>query len=167
MTLDILRKTGGWCVELGQPLKVSPSKEITAIEIRPTTADQMIRWGQQRIPSTLALLSELCDVPEKVLRQLPSADFDRVMMALINIMPGVMKADFEQGARPLATPEEDLPQQEAHVPAPDQIDPRYPAADGPVVRMPPGPILQPPNKTADDEAAQMNVRPPMAARPVH
>jgi len=68
MTLDILRKTGGWCVELNQPLKLGPNKEITAIEIRPTTADQMIRWGQQRIPSTLALLSELCDVPEKVLQ---------------------------------------------------------------------------------------------------
>ena len=148
-----------------QPLKLGPSKEISQLEIRPTTADQMIRWGQGKIPSTLALLSELCDVPEKVLRQLPSGDFDRVMMALINIMPAVMKADFEQGHRPLATPEEDLPAQEQLVPAPDQIDPRFPAVDGPVVRMPPGPVIQQPSKA--DDAAPMNMMPPNAARPVH
>lgn len=153
-------------IELQQPLKLGPSKEIAAIEIRPTTADHMIRWGQQKIPSTLALLSELCDVPERALRQLPSHDFDRVMQALIAVMPAVMKVDFEQGQRPLATPESEMPEQEQHVPAPDQVDPRFPAADGPVVRMPPGPIIQA-NSNKDDEAAPMNMSPPMAARPVH
>lgn len=165
MTLDILRRTGGWCIELQQPLRLGPTKEITQIEIRPTTADHMIRWGQQRIPSTLALLAELTDVPERVLRQLPSHDFDRVMRALIvGIMPEVMKVDVEQGTRPLATPESEIPEQEAYVPPPDQIDPRFPAVDGPVVRMPPGPIIQP---KPPEEPAPMNMMPPLAARPVH
>jgi hypothetical protein len=74
MTLDLLRRTGGWCVELRQPL-VTHSGEVSAIEIRPPTADMMIRWNAYEITSSLALLSRLCDLPEKVLRQLGADDF--------------------------------------------------------------------------------------------
>ena len=56
MTLDILRRTGGWCVELQQPLK-HHTGDITAIEIRPLTGDLTIRWTNFEISSMLALLS--------------------------------------------------------------------------------------------------------------
>ena len=132
MSLDILRKTGGWCVELQTPLK-HHTGDVTAIEIRAPTADLVIRWGNYEISSMLALLSRLCDLPERLLRQLPQHDFDRVMFALINVVGPQIKADIEEGKRLLATPDEELPEEQA-IPVPDQIDPRFPAASGPVVR---------------------------------
>jgi hypothetical protein len=129
MTLDILRRTGGWCVELQQPLK-SRNGDVTAVEIRPPTADHVIRWGAYEIPSILALLSELCELPEKLLRQLPASEFSRVMFAFNNVLPPTI----DTKERLLATPEEQLPEPE-QVPVPDQIDPRFPAAVGPVVRL--------------------------------
>jgi hypothetical protein len=169
MTLDILRKTGGWCVELQQPLKHGPKHEINQIEIRPCTADHMIRWAQEKIPSTLALLSELSDVPERLLRQLPSHDFDRVMLALAHLLPNIIKKDWEEGNRPIATPDEELPAHEAYVPAPDQVDPRYPSAQGPVVRMPPGPIMAPPKPTPEEmgDGSGLNMAIPPTVNPVH
>jgi hypothetical protein len=169
MTLDILRRTGGWCVELQQPLKLGPGKEITQIEIRPMTADHTIRWGEEAIPSTLALLSELCDVPERALRQLLHQDFDRVMMALGNVVSSIVKKSWEEGTRPLSTPDELLPAQEQFVPAVDQQDPRFPDAGGPVVRMQPGPIISPPAPQRDpaDNGSGMNLSMPNVVAPVH
>ena len=157
MSLDILRKTGGWCVELQQPL-VGHGKTHTAVEIRPCTADHVIRWGQWQIPSQLALLAELCDIPEKVLRQLPNYDFERVMLAFANLIPVLIRKDFDEGTRPLASPEEDLPVVERGVPPPDQVDPRFPAHDGPIVRMQPKPMPEPPSP--DDGSGGMNVEAP-------
>src|SRR4029077_17426134 len=138
-----------------QPLK-GHGKEITQIEIRPPTADHMIRWAQQKIPSSLALLSELCDVPEKLLRKLPSTDFDRVIMAFVHLMPTIIKQDWEAGNRPLATPEEELPPQEQYVPPPDQLDPRFPAVDGPVQRLKRSPPPKPePESELENGAAMM------------
>jgi hypothetical protein len=150
MTLDILRRTGGWCVELQQPLKLRTG-EVTAIEIRPPTADHVIRWGAYQIPSTLALLSELCDVSEKQLRQLPAQDFERVYFALRNVVPTDMKIEMEDGKRLLATPDEDLPE-EVNAPPLDQRDPRFPDAGGPVVRLT--------ERKTPSEDQPMNLAPP-------
>ena len=125
MTLDILRKSGGWCVELQQPLK-HRTGDVTAVEIRSPTADLVIRWTAFEIPSMLAMLSRLCDLPEKLLRQLPQSDFDRVMFAFMQVVGPHIKAECESGSRMLATPEEELPESEA-MPVPDQVDPRFPA----------------------------------------
>jgi len=163
MTLDILRKSGGWCVELQQPLKFN-GREFPAVEIRPPTADHLIRWGQGRIASTLALLSELCDMPERLLRQLPAGDFDRVIMALVNVVPSVIKSDLQEGIRPLATPDEVLPESE-HLPVNDQIDPRFPAHDGPIHRLHDAPRPTPP-PPAPDDGGDMNLGSPPAARAV-
>ena len=128
MTIDILRKTGGWMVELQQPL-MGRSGEITAVEIRRPTADVVIRWGKWQIESTLALMAELTGLPEKVIRQLPNDDFDRVLFALTNVVGPIIKADLETGARPLALEEEQLPEAERGVPPPDPLDPRFPAVE--------------------------------------
>ncbi len=134
MTLDILRKTGGWCVELQQPLK-SHTGDITAIEIRPLTGELIIRWTNFEIPSILALLSRMCDLPERLLRQLPQQDFDRVMTALMVAVGPNVKAECESGKRLLATPDDELPAPEQVVPPLDQRDPRFPDPGGPVVRL--------------------------------
>lgn len=168
MTLEILRRTGGWCVELQQPLKLGPTKEITQIEIRPMTADHTIRWAQEKIPSTLALLSELCDVPERALRQLYHQDFDRVMTALGGVVSNVVKKSWEEGSHPLSTPDELLPAQEQYVPPVDQQDPRFPDAGGPVVRIPPGPMVRPPPlRDPAEDGGGMNMTMPPTVAPVH
>jgi hypothetical protein len=157
MTIDILRRHGGWCIELQYPLH-SHTGEITAIEIRRPTADVIIRWGDRQIHSTLGLLTELCGVPENVLRQLPSDDFDRVLFALLNILPGSLKSELQEGGRPLATPDELLPVS-AQIPPPDQLDPRFPAVNGPVQRIPREPVA--------NNSGGMNLSAPPATLPVH
>lgn len=165
---DTMRRSGGWTVELVTPLK-SRGQEITEIDIQPPIAAHTVRWAHARIPSFLALLSELCGIPEKLLLQLPNSDFDRVMFAFIFMMPPVIKAGWESGERPLATPEDDLPADERYVPPPDQLDPRFPAVDGPVVRMKPTPPASAPVIDPDMEngAAMMDMAPPSAIAPVH
>lgn len=136
MSLDILRKSGGWCVELQLPLKTAAGKEISQIEIRRPRADNAIRWNERRYASTLALLSELCDVPENLLRELTTEDFDRVMLAFYNVVPKTIQTDFAGGMLPLATPEEESRAAPDWAPPPDQQDPRFPKVEGPVQRMP-------------------------------
>ena len=127
-----MRRTGDWCVELRFPLK-HQNAEIKAIEIHRPNADQVIRWRQGIYPSVLAFLAQMCGVQERLLRQLDSDDFDRVLFAFMNCMPSAIKDDLEGSQKPLATPDDEL---NAAEPAPvaDQRDPRFPATDGPVVR---------------------------------
>ena len=128
-----MRKHGGWCVELRYPLKHQPT-DIVAIEIGRPNADQVIRWRQGQYPSILAFLAKLCGVSERMLRQLDSDDFDRVIFAFMNCMPTAVKDDLEDSkAPPLASSDDDLNRSEP-LPVPDQRDPRFPTADGPVVR---------------------------------
>ena len=161
MTTTTLKRNGSWVVELQQPLH-GFGREHTEITIRPATADHMIRWGLQQVPSTMALLAELCDIPEKILRQLPIQDFNRVMLALNHVVPDNVKTDWNEGNRPLATAEEELPLQEQGIPPPDPEDPRFPKVDGPVVRMKPGPPTSP--EPVDDGG--MNLAPPTAMHAV-
>lgn len=151
MTLDILRKTGGWCVELQQPLKTHAG-EVTAIEIRSLTADHVIRWDNFEISSQLALLSELCGVSERSLRQLPATEFSRVMFAFNNMLPPT----FNTKDRLMATPDDQLPPEE--IPPPDQQDPRFPATSGPVVRLT---ERKPPVPPPEDQP--MNLTPPVVS----
>jgi hypothetical protein len=128
-----MRKHGGWCVELVHPLK-HQGADIAAIEIRRPNADQVIRWRQGHYASILAFVSQLCGVSERLLRQLDSDDFDRIIFAFMNCMPPAIKDDLESSGKPLATPDEELSRIEP-APVPDQRDPRFPAVDGPVVRL--------------------------------
>jgi hypothetical protein len=157
MSLEILRKTGGWCIELQQPLKTY-NGEMAAIEIRPPSADHVIRWAAYEIPSILALLSDLCGVTEKQLRQLSAQDFERVYFALRYVVPSSIRVDIEENKRVLATPEEDIPEDQS-IPPPDQSDPRFPDPGGPVVRLTERkPPPSPPPPLPEDQP--MNFAPP-------
>jgi hypothetical protein len=142
MALDILRRTGGWCVELMVPIKVGV-KEVDQIEIKPPTIAVMTRWQRGDIPSSMALLAELSGVPEMALTNISYPDADRVLLALYSVVPKPMQADFTAGARPLATPEELMPEPEAGTRPLAQDDPRFPQHDGPVVPLGPVPAAPP------------------------
>jgi hypothetical protein len=129
MTLDILRRSGGWAVELAVPIKHA-GRQIDVIEIRPPDMQHIVRWGRGQIPSSMALLAELSGVPEMALRSITYPDADRVLLALFNVVPQQMKNDFTSGKAPLATPEELMPEDEPGTRAVDQDDPRFPMADG-------------------------------------
>lgn len=163
MSIDILRRTGGWCVELRVPL-VGHAGQIDAIEIRKATADVMIRWGRREFPSMLALLAHLCNQPESLLRQLDADDFDRVMFAFINVVPSTIKSEMQGGDSPIpmATPDDQLPA-ESQIPVPDQQDPRFPAVSGPVVRF--GKPPSPPTPL-EEEPPSMNLAPRPATEAV-
>lgn len=131
----ILRKTGGWAVELISPIRDKNGTEIDTIEIRQLDFDLSIKWSRAEIPSFLALLAILSNIPEKVLRTLVYPDVDRVLLAFFNVLPPAIQGDFTKGVMPIATPLEELPEAERG-PLPDPIDPRFPRADGPVKRFP-------------------------------
>jgi hypothetical protein len=129
MAIDTLRKTGGWCVELFVPLKWG-ARTIDAIEIRSPTIGILTRWQRGDIPSSMALLAELSDIPESILNTITYPDADRVLLAMYNAVPKPIQSDFSEGARPLATPPEVAP-----VPVPGSRplavdDPRFPKHDG-------------------------------------
>jgi hypothetical protein len=126
MPLDILRRTGGWCVELAVPVKHG-MQTIDAVEIRAPSIETVVRWGQGEFPSSMALLAELSGVPEMVLRQITYPDADRIIMALYSVMPQPLKNDFTNAVRPLATPPDQLPPEEPGTRPVDQTDPRFPA----------------------------------------
>jgi hypothetical protein len=131
MPLDIMRRTGGWVVELAVPIKHG-STTIDTIEIRPPTIDTVVRWSDGTFPSSMALLADLSGLPEMVLRQITYPDADRIMMALYNVVPQPLKSDFTNAVRPLATPLDELPPDEPGARPVDQTDPRFPA--DPMVR---------------------------------
>jgi hypothetical protein len=146
-------------VELQQPLRTRGG-EVAEVEIRRPNADAMIRWARWDIPSSLALLAELCGLPEKVIRQLPLDDFERVMFAFRQVVGPAILQDIEDGKRPLASEEEELPEGEQGVPPPDPIDPRFPAVDGPVRRLQPKPVAPAPTAEADMAAADIDLSAP-------
>jgi hypothetical protein len=128
MPSDVLNRDGSWRVYLNHPL-AGPKGEVEYIEITPPNFSHAIRWGEESIPSTLALLSELSGQSESLLRQLKYPDVERVMLAFMNILPSVIRKDFEKGGRPLSTPREELKDLGA-----DQVDPRFPQHEGPLQR---------------------------------
>lgn len=153
---DTMRRDGGWTVEL-----ITPVKDLGVIEFKPVGFDQVIRWTQGDIPSTLALMSELSGVPETVLRSLTFPDVDRVMFAFSAILPPGVRADFEKGAKPLATPRAELEAREG--PLNDPVDPRFPLVDGQVQRFPPAGTGQGPQGPQD---AGLGIKPPAAMHKV-
>ena len=134
MQYDTNRRAGGWCVELIVPITGEGGRQITQIELVPPTMDQMIRWGRKEIPSSLALMAELCNVQERYLRNISSIDNARVWEGWLRVVPPDIRTDFQKGTVLLATPDDQLPP--SHRPAP--LNPLFPAPreGGPVEQFP-------------------------------
>jgi hypothetical protein len=157
MSLDILRRTGGWCVELIQPV-IHKGVKIDQIEIRSPDLSQVARWGRGEIPSTMRMLQELSDTPEIALLSLKYPDVDRVLMAYYQVVPQSMKDDFTNSRLPLITPPELMTEETARTN--DQLDPRFPKADGPVRRFeqPPKVAQQSPEPEPDFDDVKIEPR---------
>lgn len=141
---NTLKRDGSWVVELQTPLKHA-GKDVMEITIHPPGFEHVIRWGQNDIPSVLALLAELTHLPERLLRTITYPDVDRVMLAFTSMMPLSIQTDFQKGSKPFASSIDDL---EDEAPVSDQIEPRFPHVDGPVRRMPPEVMPKDTPKTA-------------------
>ena len=160
MPSNTLKRDGSWVVELLVPLK-HESKEVGEIAIRSPGLGHVIRWSRGDIPSTLALLAELCDLPERLLRTITYPDVDRVMLAFTSMMPPMIQKDFQEGKRPLASDVDDLPAGATN----DQVDPRFPHVEGPVQRFPvPPPAMVQTAVPKADEGTDMNLDPPQAMK---
>jgi hypothetical protein len=142
MALDTLRKTGGWCVELYVPLKWG-ARTVDTIEIKAPTIGLLTRWQRGDIPSSMALLAELSDIPESILNTITYPDADRVLLAMFNVVPKPIQSDFSNGVRPLSTPPDEAPE-----PAPGSRplavdDPRFPKHEGTLSQPEPEPVPAP------------------------
>jgi hypothetical protein len=127
-----IKKDGGWTVDLSNPIG-----KIDKLDIQPVSLDHTIRWARREIPSVLALLAELTGVKESLLKKLTGQDADRIFIAFSFIVPQQIKKDFEEGARPLATPVEAMTGAQQYEEIDSQVDeqdPRFPKVDGEVQR---------------------------------
>jgi hypothetical protein len=166
MPLDILRRTGGWCVELIVPIKQG-DRTIEQVEIKPPSIKTLTRWQRGQIPSTMALLSELCGISEALLVNITYPDADRVLLALFNIVPQAIKSDFTEGQRPLASMDEEEPVPEPGARPLAEDDPRFPQHDGPVVPLsPPPPPNMPPQPIPPQEGIGIKMDAPDVMRRV-
>lgn len=159
-----MRRDGSFVVELQRPLKHA-DHDIDYIVVRAPTFEHTIRWGRKEIPSALALLAELSQLPERLLRQITYPDVDRITFALFN-QAGWAQKDVMEGLRPFASSNEQLPAvttpEQAVV---DQIDPRFPHVDGPVRRFPtPPPQIVPSQGEQPD--LNLDFGPPETAKAV-
>lgn len=141
MDRTTIKANGGWTIELS-----SPVDGIKEIDLSPLKLDHTIRWAQGHIPSVLALISELSGVKEKTLKQLSGVDTDRLFLAFSCIASGVIKKDFEEGTRPLATAFEQMSDDARYdeLDENDPDDPRFPKINEPVRR------FETPPETADE-----------------
>jgi hypothetical protein len=137
-----MRRDGTFVVELYMPLK-HQGREVDHIIIQAPRYEHTIRWSRGDIPSGFALLAELTGLPERLLRQVVSPDIERITVALFS-QAKFAQADVFEGRRPLATPDELLPEQEPEARMVDQIDPRFPHVEGPIKRFPTPPVTQVP-----------------------
>jgi hypothetical protein len=137
-----MRRDGSFVVELYTPLKYQ-GRGVDHIIIQAPRYEHTIRWNRGDIPSGFALLAELCGLPERLLRQVMSPDIERITVALFS-QAKFAQADVFEGRRPLATPDELLPEPEPESQMVDQVDPRFPHFEGPIKRFPGPPITQVP-----------------------
>ena len=103
-----MRRDGSFVVELFTPLNHN-GKVIDCLIIKPTRFEHTTRWQRGEIPSALALLSELTDLPERVIRQAVYPDMDRITIALFAQARFAQADVLVNNERPFATPEELLP----------------------------------------------------------
>ena len=153
-----MRRDGTFVVELYTPLKYG-NREIDHIVIQAPRYEHTIRWNRGEIPSGFALLSELCSLPERLLRQAMGPDIDRITLALFT-QAKFAQADIFEGRRPLATPDEQLPEQEPETRVVDQVDPRFPHVEGPIKRFPTPPVTHVPGAQAPTPQAPGAPPPP-------
>lgn len=94
-------RLGGRTIELLIPFECM-GRKIEAITLKPIVFDHVLRWQQGAFPSSLALLGALSGENESTLRMLRYPDVDRVLGAMMDMLPDGIRNDITSGVVPQA-----------------------------------------------------------------
>jgi hypothetical protein len=105
---------GGRRVELFLPFE-SLGITVEAVELRPVLLDDQLRWQEGHFKTPLALLADICGLPETAVRQLRFPDADRVMREFMFHLPDLVSDDITNGRNPAdVRPQPEQPAPEPH-----------------------------------------------------
>jgi hypothetical protein len=159
-----IKRDGSWAVELSRPLIKANGHRISTLVIRPLKFDQTIRIMENDVVSAMSLLAEMCDLPERLLRELVSPDSELALLAFYNVLPEALRTTVRE--LPLATPKDELPEPDApEAEVVDQEDPRFPQSDEPVQRFPTPPVVNIPEQEVGEPG--LNIEPAGEMRQVN
>jgi len=96
-------RLGGRTIELLIPFETQ-GRKIDAIHLKAVMFDHTLRWQRGAFASSLALLAALSGENEGVLRMLRYPDVDRVLGAMMDMLPEAIRNDITAGVIPKAAP---------------------------------------------------------------
>lgn len=96
MTQD---RIGGRTIELLIPYE-HQGRKIEVIHLKPIMFDHMLRWQQGAFASSLVLLVAISGETESTLRMLRYPDVDRVLDAMMSMLPDAIRQDIVNGVIP-------------------------------------------------------------------
>ena len=94
-----LNKTGGKTIQLFIPFDFN-GKRIESITLSPLRLGHALRWNEGAWKTSVALLVELADVEEAVIRELRYPDADRVMESFLTMLTPDIRDDIINGRVP-------------------------------------------------------------------
>jgi hypothetical protein len=94
---------GGRVIELFIPF-THAGKKYEVIKLKAVMLDHTLRWQQGAFRTSLALLAALSGENETTLRMLRYPDVDRVLGAMMDMLPEAIRNDIAQGVIPQAQP---------------------------------------------------------------
>lgn len=139
MAAETLNKSGGRVIELFIPFETQ-GRKIEAITLKAVCFDHLLRWQRGQFQSSLALLVALSGESEAVIRMLRYPDADRVLEAMMGMLPDSMKNDIAGGVIPKAVGLSDI-QGNGVEPPPHYREPPMPDAPAPDDQEPEAPEL--------------------------
>lgn len=92
-------RLGGRLIELLIPFEFQ-GRKIEQIALKPICFDHMLRWQQGAFQSSLALLVALSGENEATLRMVRYPDADRVLAAMMEMLPDAIRTDITNGVIP-------------------------------------------------------------------
>lgn len=118
-------RLGGRNIELLIPFE-HQGRKIEVIHLKAIMFDHTLRWQQGAFASSLALLAALSGENETTLRMIRYPDVDRVLGAMMEMLPEVIRTDITNGVIPKAAE----PAPMANGPVPPEEEPQ-PTLDQP------------------------------------
>jgi len=94
-----LNKTGGKTIQLFIPFEFN-GKKIESVTLSPLRLGHALRWNEGAWKTSVALLVELADVEEAVIRDLRYPDADRVMESFLTMLTPDIRDDIINGRIP-------------------------------------------------------------------
>lgn len=95
----VIDRLGGRVIELYLPFE-HQGRKIEFIRLKPIMFDHMLRWQQGAFASSLQLLVALSGEDESTLRMVRYPDVDRVLGAMMEMLPEAIRSDITSGVIP-------------------------------------------------------------------